>query len=354
MTTSPSGDHTYYPGLDSLRTIAILLVIFSHWLPYDNIINSFVPNGPMGVVLFFVLSGYLITGILLHEKEQHQLGRKSYGKILKSFYLKRSLRIFPIYYITLGVMLLMGIPDVREFFWWHFGYASNFLFYLKKSWMSEYVSPLWSLSVEEQFYIFWPFLILFSNRKLVLVWLFICLFTGTALRMLPVNLDVHPYSFAQFLTPYCIDCFAVGGLIAYVRRYCPEKLMILKRVFLVIALAGITYLFFIIPSYGHIHFINVVFNRNIYSSFAAVYIIFVITQPEKKNWLAQDLEHGLPVYIGKISYSMYLWHNLIPYFESVESAHQRFFIRLALLIVLSSISYFLLERPLLSLKKYIS
>ncbi len=350
----PPTSHSYYPALDSLRAIAILLVIIGHWLPYDHTLNSFLTNGPLGVVLFFVLSGYLITGILLGEKEKLDAEQRSIGQIFKSFYLKRSLRIFPIYYLTLLFLLFVyQIPDVKEYFWWHFFYASNFLFYLTKTWYSEYVSPLWSLSVEEQFYLFWPFAILFSTKRKFLWWLILCIAAGTLFRMLPENVHAKPYSFLQFLMPSCIDCFALGGLIAYVQRFYPEKLTLFRRVFLLLTAVGLFYFLIIVQMYGFQDFVTAVFNRSIFSCFAAAYILYVISPRQEETVLSKTLENSLLVFIGKISYSMYLWHNLIPYMLQIESQEKRFLARLGILIAVSTFSYFVLERPLLSLKKYV-
>lgn len=347
-----SAVHTYYPGLDTLRAIAIVLVILSHWLPYEHVLNSFFPNGPMGVTLFFVLSGFLITGILVNEKQKLELGKKSMKAIFKGFYLKRSLRIFPIYYLTLVAMLLLQIPEVKAYFWWHFSYASNILFYLKKSFINEYVSPLWSLSVEEQFYLFWPIMILFSNKRWLLFWLCLGVVAGTCSRMLPENMTEKPFSYKQFLMPSCIDCFAIGGLIAYVQRFYPEKLILARKTTITIAFGGLFYLLFAIYMFGENEFFRVVFSRNIFSSFAAAFILYMITQESEKSLLAKTIEYDFFVFIGKISYSMYLWHNLIPYFEFIKPDGQRFFARLAILIFLSTISYYILEKPLLSLKKH--
>ena len=345
--------HTYYPGLDTLRAIAIILVIFSHWLPYEHFVNSFLPNGPLGVTLFFVLSGFLITGILLNEKTKLELGQKSISAIFKAFYLKRSLRIFPIYYLTLVAMLLLQIPEVKTYFWWHFSYASNILFYLKKSFVNEYVSPLWSLSVEEQFYVFWPFMILFSNKRWLLFWLALSIIIGTTFRMFPENITDKPFSYMQFLMPSCVDCFAIGGLIAYIQRFHLNKLILARKISTSLAFAGMFYFFFAVHMFGENEFVRIVFNRTIFSMFAVAFILFIITQDIEKSLLAKVVEYDFFVFIGKISYSLYLWHILIPHLEFIKQDGQRFFTRLIILFILSTLSFFLLEKPLLSLKKYV-
>ena len=144
--------------LDGLRAFAILPVLYTHFWNDDNWL------GTAGVFLFFVLSGYLITGILLRSRSK--------PSALQNFYLRRALRIAPIYYVTLGLAWLVNLPGIRRTFLWHFFYLSNVLFTLKNSWSPWYTAHLWTLSVEEQFYLVWPFLILFLPFKAIkpIVW----------------------------------------------------------------------------------------------------------------------------------------------------------------------------------------
>jgi peptidoglycan/LPS O-acetylase OafA/YrhL len=285
--------HIYYPSLDTLRAIAIIMVIISHWLPYYHPLNTFLPLGPMGVTLFFVLSGFLITGILLNEKTKKDLLQRTSWQIFKSFYFKRSIRIFPLYYLTLVVLLLMNVPNMAKYWGWHFGYASNFLFYLEKSFTNDYVAPLWSLSVEEQFYFIWPFAILFSSRRYMLVWLVLAVVSGTAFRMLPANFTDKPFSYLQFLTPACIDCFAVGGLIAYIQYHYPEKLNNTRKNFVVIVIV----VFYVLMRNTN-EFIKIVFNRNMYACIAGAYILLMITKNETENIGYKILEFEPLVFIG--------------------------------------------------------
>jgi peptidoglycan/LPS O-acetylase OafA/YrhL len=142
-----------------LRAFAILPVLYTHFWNDDNWL------GTAGVFLFFVLSGYLITGILLRSRTK--------PSALQNFYIRRFLRIAPIYYVTLGLAWLIHLPGFRQTFLWHFFYLSNVLFTLKNSWLSPwYTAHLWTLSVEEQFYLVWPFLILFLPFKAIkpVVW----------------------------------------------------------------------------------------------------------------------------------------------------------------------------------------
>ncbi len=145
---------SYRPQLDGLRAIAVMAVVFQHFAPSGW--SKVIPWGGLGVTLFFVLSGYLITGILLKGREEPGM--------LRHFYIRRALRIFPVYYATLLIAALLAIPPVRETFWWHAFYLSNVLFALKNSYFGA-VSPFWSLAVEQHFYLIWPWVVLFVPRK---------------------------------------------------------------------------------------------------------------------------------------------------------------------------------------------
>ena len=149
---------TYYPALDVLRGIAILLVFFYHNFSFLQVFEF----GWIGVDLFFVLSGFLITDILLSS----QGGRNFF----RNFYARRFLRIFPLYYITLIAFFLLAPyvfsqqnADVVTYYntnqLWFWSHLQNWLFVNKGMSSSPMLSHFWSLAVEEQFYLFWPLII---------------------------------------------------------------------------------------------------------------------------------------------------------------------------------------------------
>ena len=103
----------YIPQFDSIRAIAVLLVIIHHWFPENKVLN-FLPNGPLGVNTFFVLSGFLITGILLKSRKLVESGSKGKSTVFKNFYIRRSLRIFPIYYLLLLILSLLSNEEILQ------------------------------------------------------------------------------------------------------------------------------------------------------------------------------------------------------------------------------------------------
>ena len=173
---------SYIPVFDGCRGIAVLLVVVMH--VYG------LPLGWLGVDVFFVLSGFLITRILLNTKDC--------DGYLKTFYARRFLRIFPVYYLTLLVVALVAVkPEHMGRMWWYVGYLSNFI-WLQPGADVGTLAHTWSLAVEEQFYIFWPFLVLLLQRRAMMtlcvaMWVMAVAFR-LGLGMYPELEDAYTYS----------------------------------------------------------------------------------------------------------------------------------------------------------------
>lgn len=144
--------------LDGLRGLAVLAVVIHHYLESFYRIHSARAFAFGGVSLFFVLSGFLITGILLRSRAMIQAGETSVAESLKIFYIRRALRIFPLYYAVIGCAVVVNLPPAREILAWLLTYTVNFRIVAYSEWVS-YFSHFWTLCVEEQFYLFWPLLI---------------------------------------------------------------------------------------------------------------------------------------------------------------------------------------------------
>ena len=167
---------TYYKSLDSIRAFAVFLVIFSHWLPF-NFVKTF-HFGYIGVDIFFVLSGFLITNNLLKEKKETSNDLRIKFVHLKNFIIRRSLRIFPVYYFLIFVLAIIGkttYTTINENIWYYITYTSNILFFNTQKW-DGMLSHLWSLAVEEQFYLFWPWLFRIKDDILMKIGIFIVVF----------------------------------------------------------------------------------------------------------------------------------------------------------------------------------
>jgi peptidoglycan/LPS O-acetylase OafA/YrhL len=215
------------PRLDGVRGIAILLVLLCHLTQFGGI----APDGPwpdrawraltlplgFGVDLFFVLSGFLITGILLETRES-----PGYFRI---FYARRFLRIFPLYYGALAAAFLVlplvpelavSLEPVRRDAFWYWTYLTNYRF-AEVGWPRvPYLGHFWTLAVEEQFYLVWPAVVRFLPRRL-LPWLCVtAIVLGTWGRVHSWNLD-EPAS-ATLATHLRLDGLAIGALLAWLAR----------------------------------------------------------------------------------------------------------------------------------------
>jgi peptidoglycan/LPS O-acetylase OafA/YrhL len=239
------------PRLDGLRGLAILLVMLYHTTHYglartalDRAFTIVPSVGWSGVDLFFVLSGFLITGILL--------GAKDSPTYYRAFYARRVLRIFPLYYATLVFFLIlvprMPLFEPVDYLWnpgsnkeqiWYWLYLSNVQAALTGAWQHRTLDITWSLAIEEHFYLVWPFVVRFASERRLLQ---ICAGTIVAalgLRTLLVVVGASPLAIYT-LTPCRLDTLATGAAIAILVRR-PGGLAVLARqarVVLPVALAA--------------------------------------------------------------------------------------------------------------------
>jgi peptidoglycan/LPS O-acetylase OafA/YrhL len=215
----------HLPSLDGLRGVAVLLVLLFHFTHLDA------PGGPVeralveaarvgwsGVDLFFVLSGFLITGILLDAKN----GRNYF----RNFYLRRALRIFPLYYAYLAVLFLV-LPSIvaaarldprGDTQAWMWSYLGNVLFAMRRGFeASPHAAHFWSLAVEEQFYLVWPLLVWLLPRR-GLVWACAAAIVGAFTLRAGILKATWNATAAYVLTPCRMDALATGALVAAIVR----------------------------------------------------------------------------------------------------------------------------------------
>jgi peptidoglycan/LPS O-acetylase OafA/YrhL len=354
MTSSLRDGRVFYPQLDSLRAIAVMLVIISHWFSEKHFLNRYTANGSLGVTLFFVLSGFLITGILLNSKEKVETGG-SVSKVFSVFYVRRALRIFPVYYLLLFVLLVFNMASVRESFPWHLFYASNFYFWRQGHFAGQ-LSHLWSLAVEEQFYLIWPAVIFCISRK-NLQQVFLLGIVGAVLFRFLVTTPQN--DLGRILMPGSLDSFCIGGLLAYGRQDSPEWYKWYTEQRSIFVVLGFLTLVFV-----HTAFFKAIGTRVsialyfLLISAAFGVLIDRVADSVKSKLFRPVLENRGVLYVGKISYGIYLFHNFIPYFYGINlprplqpfSIYIVQLLRLALLLGIASLSWFLFEKPFLRLK----
>src|SRR6201984_2088865 len=197
--------------LVSLRSLSVAGVLIDHFWPPR--ILDFVDLGHIGVCLFFVLSGYLITGILLRFRSSTEGGQSDAATNLRRFYIRRFLRIFPPYYALLALMVVTKFSDVRNTLWWHAGYASNFLFALQGDWRPWVTAHFWSLAVEEQFYLVWPFLILLVPRSRLIAVVIAIIVSSPLFRLIGLVACINGTALGG-ATPASLDALGLGSLLA--------------------------------------------------------------------------------------------------------------------------------------------
>jgi len=202
------------PQLDGVRAVAAGMVVCYH---FYGPARQYIQLGSIGVRIFFVLSGFLITGILLRTRLATEApGDASRGMALRRFYIRRFLRIFPLYYFALGLAWHFKVDGAREGIAWHVAYLSNVRFFLENAahpgeWGGR-VAHFSSLAVEEQFYLIWPWVIFFAPRR----WLpAIALGTaafGPVFRY--VVFSATGNDITSVLLPGCVDSLALGAYLA--------------------------------------------------------------------------------------------------------------------------------------------
>ncbi len=290
-----SNGRLYLPALDGVRAIAAIMVMLFHYgsgSPHAAILHL----GQTGVDLFFVLSGFLITFILLQAK------RGDWGEI-KRFYIRRTLRIFPLYY---GYLLLSCLLAGAVSFW-YWVYLQNIVIAIGPALHVELgygPGHFWSLAVEEQFYLFWPFVILFWPRRTLTSVMWGAVAFALLLRISLAHTGIGLF----FFTLTRIDSLAAGGLLAF--YYSQGVLQRRRAVLCGIGLAGLVSLAFA-KHYGHAT--GTVWAEVIqYSSAAAFYSAVIGLLVVTKNSILHRALQIRPMReIGKVSYGLYVYHPVV-------------------------------------------
>lgn len=346
-------DHAHMPQLDGLRAIAVAMVLLAHcWLRDSHI-------GHYGVRIFFVLSGFLITGILLDLRERIESQGTAQGGIWRAFFLRRALRIFPAYFVFLGVILLIGVPGLKDQLPWHVLFLSNISIFINADWEPWQVTHLWSLSVEEQFYLLWPALILLAPRR-ALAPVFLMLVTLAVLwRTLCLVLGMT--EFGAFLTPASFDALAGGATIALAAR--DGWLRGLQRACLFLAPVWIVLIVAVeVGRWEAPHWIT----WDVAEALGTAVFVGVVAAASTETTgpvVSRCLSWGPLCRLGRISYGIYLYHVLAMWFVTEAIARTNiipfsygpafFVLSLVLTVILAEASWRVLERPFLRLKRHV-
>jgi peptidoglycan/LPS O-acetylase OafA/YrhL len=296
----------YVRSLDGLRAIAILLVMSVHY-------HQRFGGGWMGVQLFFVISGFLITGILLSAKD-----RSGVGEYLTRFYVRRSLRIFPLYFGFVALLAVLyavlGLPDdwyqVRI---WLLSYTLNFGHMFHVVPVDDMYSHFWSLAVEEQFYLFWPFVVWFLSAKALRWAVLAILFLAPVLRATMIANGAQ-LDQLYFFTPCQMDAFAAGAALQLFQLPVRRPLAWLLSLGFVTIVLGVLVNWQFNPKYALAtggypyylpHYFQYVWGYSLLN-LCGMLAIFTCLQGGLR-WL----EWPLLVHIGRISYGIYVFHRPI-------------------------------------------
>ncbi|MEP6610793.1 MAG: acyltransferase [Mucilaginibacter sp.] len=339
----------YYPSLNGLRGAAIIMVVFSHlalsW--YKWYVVFF--DGGLGVNIFFVLSGFLITSLCL--KEQKTTGTLS----LKSFYIRRMLRIFPVAYLYLAVLFVLDVIfhlQIPVFQYLGAMFYVMDLSYFRRNHFTPEVSHYWSLSVEEQFYIVFPFILKRSRRAFYYAVLFIVLvlplLCGLQELFKPLNEGVF-YLFTHILVKF--QSIATGCLLAILAFNKQLDYKWLFRYKVVINILAIFLLFYL--GYDTFYSFKSVCVNLIIAALTG-YII-VSNMVPSRDWIFRILNSSVLSIVGILSYSIYIWQQLFTFGSAKLPKYMVTFPgNIIFIVVISSLSYFFYEKYFLTLKSKFS
>jgi peptidoglycan/LPS O-acetylase OafA/YrhL len=340
----PPGEAGHIAQLDGLRAYAVLAVIAAHTGPTG--LEGRIGIGRLGVYLFFVLSGYLITGILLRARDSAATAGLPAWKVLRAFYARRFLRIFPVYYLAIAACALAGVPQIRQAWTWHVSYLSN-VYFTTEGHFDAATGHFWSLAVEEQFYVFWPLLVLFVPRRWLPSVFLGAIGIAPALRLLTQNMEA--------LTPHCIDILAMGSMLAYVETNQQLSQASRRKIVQSAMLTGIALTGLVMAG---------VLPHALYRTGVSLAFAWVVHRAARGfSGLGGLLLGAAPVvFLGTISYAIYVCHNLLiavlrqfgaslgaPNVTGVQG-----FLTVTLLSgVIAGLSWYVYERPLNRLKRYL-
>jgi peptidoglycan/LPS O-acetylase OafA/YrhL len=340
--------------LDGLRGLAILGVLFNHFFATSG---GALQCGWLGVNLFFVLSGFLITRILLEQREQAIAGIGLWPSLIV-FYARRALRIFPLYYLTLAVMWTCDFERSRHYGWMLATYTFNIR--IAAHGFCETYNHFWSLCVEEQFYLIWPVIVLTVPPRSLGKFMTAAFLAAPAWRLSCMGLGVHT-RFPLCAAPFaCLDCLAAGALLAYfeLRRERWQWFLVRCRG-LGIALMTLWVFASLLARPWLWHGVEVewIFGNTAMAIFFA-WVVGRAAESRGGDWGALLRMRWL-TYLGTISYGVYVLHKFAPFIwdrlaPSIPMlAIPAPYAYMALAILAGTFTWHLLERPIQRLKRLI-
>ncbi len=345
----------HFPELDSLRGIALVFVLLAHlWIiwPTWTFHTVFAEGGFVGVDMFFVLSGFLITALLLEEQ-----GHTGTVDLLRFTY-RRTLRLFPALWLLLLAQLTYAIafdyPPFGRSDWEWSSLRASFLYYM--NWHALWhplaaadLTPIWSLSIEAQFYLVWPFVVLgvigLQRSRRATTGLLVATLVAVSVWRL-VLFETHGWEAAYLRSDSHIDGLLVGALVAcaWVRRWTPDRL---PRWLLVPAGALVVALFTQLKADGRFAYAG---GTTLVILATGLAVLVMATTPRTQLGIVGRTT----ALLGRVSYGIYLWHFPVLWAVTREgtgwSNEQRLAVVVGITTVGVVVSRFLVELPALSAK----
>ncbi len=371
MESDLSQQRVHFFNLDVLRFVAaFMIVVFHGHLAYSGwfapppflasesdpkqlsligkFFQPFLMNLDMGVDFFFLISGFLITYLLLHEK-------KSLGKInIKNFYIRRILRIWPLYFlIVLLTPLLIRLSDESQpDYWWTVFFMNNF--YTINNLGAEFpFVHFWSVCIEEHYYLFWPLIIAFVPYNRLPLCFSLIIISSIVFRALAFSYSPDWYMHISYSTFSKMDVLAIGSWLGYLHMEGKTGVQVNKIAQILFILLFLLVLFIGKSQAGTLFL--VCFKKYIFiGGFVFIFMNYMFNPKSFLVFKSKNLIH----YLGKISYGIYMYHNILFPFIIKKimwpMGNSNFYlfigIYFSLILLLSIISYELFEKHFLKLK----
>ena len=333
-------------ALDGIRGIAIILVLFFHCFRNNIFPFNYISElGWVGVDLFFVLSGFLITGTLIDSRKNKNF--------IKHFFIKRILRIFPLYYLTLILtFLLFSIPNISEYnhyldkqhfesLFYYLTFTQNFKFAFTGWGITDILNHFWSLAIEEQFYLFWPFLILIFKKTQNL--LLFCLFL-IIIAIITRHFNFQdPFNYVFTLAR--MDSLVIGSMFAILIRINVNFLNRVTPILFILSIISLIVGIFLNQSLASS---SPFLSRYGYTLIAFMFgslIVFCFDQSKSGQSIKYFTEFSVFRFFGKYSYGIYVYHwifyrGIYFYLEQTYSLSRIFILPFLLFVILFSIMSF--------------